>query len=977
MKLGNPALWRRLSVIGGSLFVVIAGGRDIAFSQEAAINNVLKPQTTKVIETGSGSGDYTYFKSDYSTEEALKSYCDKKGREIEGEGLVLLKNDNNALPLAKSAKVSLLGQGATATNYSTSGSSSASGVTYPTMEKVFSEAGLSVNPTTLAFYQSGAGAAYGRTSKNLIRLVNECPWSQYDDETKNSLSAYGDAAIVTFCRDSGEGSDISNSGSDGEDGSYLSLSKEESDLLTQLALLKAKGTIKKIIVLLNMAVPMETDFLFRNALGVDACLWIGNVGSQGLYGVGDVLTGAVTPSGKLDDTFLRDNFSSPAMAEWMANPNAKFSQKFTNYKAYNLNTTQSYYAVYSEGVYVGYRYYETRYEDSVLSANHVGSFDYSSVVAYPFGYGLSYTNFHYSDFGVKEEGENYLVNVKVTNAGATYSGKEVVEIYLQKPYTAYDKENLVEKPAVELVGYAKTKSLAPGASEEMSVTISKESFKSYDANGAKTYILDSGDYYLTAASSSHDAINNILAKQGYSTAKGMDKEGNATLASIALSQKELDKITYASSKETGKAITNQLDMMDVNRYANKGTNAVTYLTRQNWEGSFPTSAVSLSVSGDAMAADLGSNKPLPTNSGDTMPSYGVDSGLSLIALRSTAETKVSYDDALWDKLLNQMSYEDQSLLLTSAGFATVSITSVSKPATKDNDGPTGLVGTKTGTVMPSLGIWAASFNKDLVQEVGDALAEDARYAGYQSLYAPGINIHRTPFGGRLNEYFSEDPYLTGAACSAFVTGMQKKGVIPTIKHFAFNNEETNRNGVGIWMNEQEAREIMLKPFELALRPSLGNGHAIMTSFNRAGCIWVSASDNLLININRNEWGFDGYSLTDMASSNGASYMTYVDGFANGTDLFLGSGSTTALADYKSSAYFAKRMRDAAHHVLYTICNYSAAMNGISSSTKVISITPWWKNLLTGLFIGSGCVFGALVVMTSLSYLLPKKKESNP
>lgn len=256
---------------------------------------------------------------------------------------------------------------------------------------------------------------------------------------------------------------------------------------------------------------------------------------------------------------------------------------------------------------------------------------------------------------------------------------------------------------------------------------------------------------------------------------------------------------------------------------------------------------------------------------------------------------------------------------------------------------------------------------------GDILAEDTRFAGYQSLYAPGINIHRTPFGGRANEYYSEDSYLTGIAAVYEIKGLQNKGVIPTIKHFAFNNEETNRSGVCIWMNEQEAREIMLKPYEMALRPSMGNGHAIMTSFNRAGCIWTSASSNLMININRDEFGFDGYSLTDMAASNGGAYMLYNDGIYNGTDLFLGTGSTSALDKYKENATFALRLRDATHRILYVICNYSCAMNSISPSGKIVYITPWWKVTLITCISVLSVISVAFYSLYFYSYIKEKKE----
>ena len=948
----NTKLYRTLFVITGGVLAFSLGGKNIAMSNSAAINNAFHCKTFEIVKKDSADGkvvDSEYFKSDFKKEDGtfdeakLKTHMDSLGEEIEEEGAVLLKNNNNALPLKNNDKVSLLGQASVLTNYTTSGSSSTSGVTYPKMDEVFSSAGLQVNPTLTAFYTTGNGSKYQRTEEALIRKVKECPISEYDDVTKTSISTYGDAAILTLARDSGEGEDISTTGSDTMDGTYLSLSQEEYDLLKYLGDLKKTGSIKKIIVLLNSAVPIETDFLKDENISVDAALWIGNVGNRGLCGLADILLGKSNPSGKLTDTFLRDNLASPAMADWMLNKNSKFSVKYPNAKDYSLDPTQSYYGVYLEGIYVGYRYYETRYEDALLNQGNTSGFVYDDVVSYPFGYGLSYTNFEYSDYNVtqKEDGKSYDVSVTVKNTGEV-KGKDVVEVFLQKPYTAYDKENGIEKASVELVGFEKTDDLEPGKSQQITINVSKEEFKSYDANKEKTYILDEGDYYLSIGNGAHEAVNNILSL------KGKDGLGDKSLAKLALHQETLDTKTYSVSEETGNKITNQLDFCDMNKYENRGENSVLYVSRSDWNGTYPKVATSLKVN-EKMASDLKAHKEIAVKD-EKKPNYSQSNGLQLISLRSDEKTEIKYDDESWDRLLDQMSYEDQALLVSNSAFNTPSIASVGKPGTLDNDGPTGLVKTKTGTVLPSLAIWAASFNKDLLFRIGDGLAEDTLCAGYQSLYGPGVNIHRTPFGGRLNEYFSEDSYLTGYMAMEEVRGMQKKGVIPTVKHFIFNEEEANRNGIGIWLNEQEAREIMLKPFEMVMRKSMGNAHAIMSSFNRAGCIWTSASRNLLMNINRDEWDFDGYVITDMASSNGSSYMVYDDGIYNGTDLFLGNGDGKSLDSYRNNAAFANRIREACHRVLYVICNYSAAMNGITSDTIIVPLMPWWEATLNALWI---------------------------
>lgn len=346
----------------------------------------------------------------------------------------------------------------------------------------------------------------------------------------------------------------------------------------------------------------------------------------------------------------------------------------------------------------------------------------------------------------------------------------------------------------------------------------------------------------------------------------------------------------------------------------------------------------------------------------TMPSYGESNGNKLIMLRRKA-----YDDEDWDKLLDQMSWEDQAKLVTSAAYGTTGITSVTLPEIKAEDGPTGVVSSKDSVSFPSEGIWASTFNKELIKKVGDAIAEDARNVGVTGMYQPGVNIHRTPFGGRAHEYFSEDPYLSAVAVEKEGKGLQAKGIIPYVKHFAFNDEEDNRIGVGIWLNEQSAREIYLKPFEYAVAPDHGKAHGVMSSFNRTGCIWTSASAELMENILRGEFGFDGAVLTDMALGQNA-YMTY-DAFIYGTDLFLDpNGSGSALNSYASSITMRNKVREAVHRYLYTVANYSAAMNGYSPDTKNVRVLNWWQSLLIAFVVIFFILSIAALIMTVLAYL---------
>ena len=960
-KLYSKKLWERIFGVFMSLMVLVYVGYGTAMAYAPQINYTLGISQGTIVSPS--EGDYEYFSRDYKDADSLTAYLNSVGIEAENEGLVLLKNDNNALPLSSGDKVSLFMNGSVNFNYGSSGSSAANTAGYATLKEAMTSQGFQVNEDLWEFYTTGPAKRDKRTTIGNTYLVNEASWEKYTDELIATFSEYN-VAIVTLSRDSGEGKDLTTYNSDGEDGSYLSITPQEAEVLTALTQLKAEGKITKIIVLLNSSAPLQLSFLDRDGIDVDACLWVGNVGKTGIYAVAQTLAGVSTPSGRASDTFLMDNFTSPAMASWILNEGGIFSQRYTNAEQMGLNATQENYGVYVEGIYVGYRYYETRYEDYVMGTANVGDYDYSKDVAYPFGHGLSYTDFAFSGFKVEEMGNTFQVTVTVTNVGNTYSGKEVVQVYLQKPYTEYDRANGIEKASVELVGFAKTGVLAPGASETVTISVSKDLFKSYDSNGAKTYILDAGDYYLTVADNAHAAVNNILAAKGYSPDGGkMDANGDVTMIYKWVNNK-LDTTTYAISSYTGEVITNKFDNADMNLYDGAGNNSVTYVSRADWTGTWPTEATIFEVT-DKMMSDLTS--PLPVvDDGSTAPKYSQKGTLTLAQLRG-----LPFDDEKWQLLLDQMSFAEQASLVSTGQFATLPITSVVKPETKENDGPTGVASSSTGTSFPSQGIWASSFNVDLVKKVGDALAEDALFNGYTGMYAGGVNIHRTSFGGRSHEYFSEDPFLSGVASAAEINGMQAKGVITHVKHLAFNDEESNRNGIGIWLNEQSAREIYLLPFEYSLNMSMGASHSVMTSFNRIGCIWAGAHDGMLLDILHGEWDFEGYNITDMASSNGAIYMTY-DSIYYGTDLFLGSGSESALDAYRNNPAFQNRLREATHNILYAVANYSAAMNGIGPDTKIETSLPWWQAALIAVLSTVAAVTVASGAMYCVSCWKEKK-----
>jgi len=967
-KIFSIRLWTVLTTVLSTLLVILFVGTDVAKTYAPVINSALHIETSKIIHDENSNEDTEYFKVDYTEKSDVKKHASEAGYNVEAEGMVLLKNENHALPLAEGAQVSLFGMGSAYINSSSQGQRDATDKeNYPTLKEALDGAGFKVNEelwNLVSTNKTYGGSKAVDSSINLqVYKINEAPWNFYSAQS-GTFAAYGDAAIVVFTRDATEGSDVSAANSDGANGDYLQLHANEKAILTNLTSLKAQGTFKKIIVLLNSAVHIQLDFLDDSAIDVDACMWIGNTGMSGINAVADALVGKVNPSGRMTDTLVKDNFSSPAMASLSYNANKIFARSWSDAK---LNSTNSRYGVYVEGIYVGYRYYETRYTDVVEARANVGAFEYDDVVAYPFGYGLSYTTFAYSGFNVveNEDKKTYDVSVTVTNTGEV-AGKETVQIYLQKPYNDYAVKNEMEVAAVELVGYAKTDVLAPGATKTVTISVEKENLASYDAIGAGTYILNSGDYFLTAAYNAHDAANNILAK------KGLIEEGNPDLVSDDFIEvTKIDTETYSVSLETGEAIENRLDDADIMSYSGSGNNNVTYVSRNNWVGTFPNKAANLTLT-DKMINDLQNVELKDVEDKNTkMPTLGVSGGLTIAMLRG-----VDYNDTQWDMLLDQLSFDDLNTLMTTAICQTAEIASVAKPKTLEQDGPTvckevNLKDTTLNTRYPCEGIWAATFNDELIAEVATSMANETVYGGYTGMYAPGLNIHRLTHGGRNHEYFSEDPYLTGMAGQIVIKTFQSYGVIAFPKHFAFNDQEVNRDGIGVWLNEQAAREIYLKPWKYAVSPDRGNSHAVMTSFNRVGTKWTSANKNLTT-ILRKEFGFDGFILTDYAEGTGAQYMTPLDGLFAGTDAWLESGSVHNFNQYKNNATVVTAMREAAHRILYITTNYSVAMNGISTTDKVQILTPWWETVLISSEIILAVISAGSVAILAASLILKKK-----
>ena len=963
--------FKGLSVLSGILSVILIAVVLLAMFFDQTFYTLLGSSYYTVVKNS--DDDAIYYSSIYDSAADKNAMAQEICFEVEAEGAVLLLNENNTLPLASGSKVSCFSHSSVDPVYGGTGSGATDADAAVSLRYGLETAGFSVNPTLWEFYLTGDGSDYERTYASLRSggeySINEVPWDVYTDEVLDSVSEYGDAAIVMFSRVGGEAADLPMDDCvDGEDGNYLALSDEEKDILLNLTQMKEEGTIQSIIVLLNSANAMELSFLYDESYSIDACLWIGDVGQTGMKAVGEILSGEVTPSGHLADTFCKDNLTSPASVNFTPST-------YANADEVDLDTSDSnaiYYLTYAEGIYVGYRYYETRYEDTVMGTGNTEGYDYSADVAYAFGYGLSYTEFEWSDMSVEydEDADQYLVTVTVTNVGDTWSGKDTVQIYAQSPYTDYDVEYGVEKASVVLCGFDKTDTLAPGESQTLVIEVDRSELASYDAYGEGTYIFEPGDYYLTAAADAHSAVNNILAAKGYSMKDGMDEDGNEDFV-YSWTETEWDD-SYSVS-DNGTEIVNQFDNADLNLY-DDGAQSITYLTRSDWEGTFPE-AVVLSIT-DTMAEDLADRSyEVDSDTETEMPTTEADNGLSLIDLQG-----VDFDDPLWDDLLDQMSVREMANLVGNAFHRTMPAASINLPGTLDENGPSGLTASLLLTELdvtgfPSEDVMAATWNLDLIYEVGEAFGEDCLANGYSGLYGPGANTHRTPYDGRNFEYYSEDGFLSGKMASSEVAGIASRGVYVMLKHCVLNETETDREGLGTWANEQSIREIYLKAFQFAMEENESCG--IMSAFNRLGTTWAGAHEGLLKNVLRGEWGAMGIFISDNTGFN--SYMDGIEGVMAGSTMY----DAMAKMQYRSfmnegsdDAAVVTALREATHYNLYTIVN-SSAMNGIASGDTVKLTTPLWLTFCRVLMVVFLVIFAGSTAMCILRGRKYKKENPKP
>ncbi len=958
-------LWRGLTATMAVLLVISLTTTSVGLQYAGIINGALGLTTTVIVDEGSG-GNTTYFASEFGefgieAQNLLVEATRQHTVSEMAEGAVLLRNENQALPLAADERsITFFGRASADPVYKNSSAGvtpKASDDSTVTLEEAFEAAGFEYNKTLMEAY-----AQSDVTRDKTTGEIGEVELSFYTEELKKSWkNSYHDVAIIFIARESGEGSDFFMEDLDGM--SQLALHPEEKAMIEMVTASEAFG---KVIVLLNTPTPIELDWL--ETYGIDACLWIGTPGRVGFTAVPSILTGAVNPSGKLVDTYASNSLSAPATVNSGTN-----STTYTNLEEIQAGISTdiseaSYVAVHPEGIYVGYKYYETRYEDVILNqgnaaaavgaSNGASTWNYADEMTYPFGYGLSYTAFRQTLDSVQDNGDGTMTAVvTVTNVGSV-AGKSVVELYAQTPYGEYEKQNLVEKAAIQLIQFDKTKLLEPGQSQTLELEVDKYLLASYDYTKAKTYILSEGTYYLALGEDCHDALNNILAAKG---ASGMiDPQGNpvAGAADKTYSWEEaFDDVTYSTSQTTGYAITNQFDDCDLNYWVE---GAVTYLSRQDWAATYPTEQYHVAATAEMISL---LNGDVYVMAEDAVPisaiTQGKNQGITFLDMRA-----VAYDDPLWDTYLDQMTIEELASQLP-ASTGTTEVVSVSKPDASAGDGMDNINGTLPFGDRPpantycSKVVLACTWSKELHQRRGELMGEECLFCGFTCVFNLGGNLHLTPFGGRNFEYISEDGTFNFYATAVEAEGMISKGVTPSIKHFAGNDQEFARKGVSTFFNEQFFREIDLRAFEGALRKAGASG--LMQALHRLGVILDPQSYALNTEVLRNEWGFEGFAETDALSR--TAYTNYfVGALAAGTSVYCldsGGTSTKKVYQYLSSSGdgdMLLHLRRAVKDYHYAMVN-GCGINGLSETATVRSVTPWWQILLY-------CLDGVFAVATA-------------
>lgn len=1019
-KKSGRRVWRGVTTATASLLALSVCASTVVDGFRTDIDKFLGTKSTKLVTENSDGTDLYTFKSDYTSTSDLLHGIQDVGERMSEEGSVLLKN-NGALPLTKdeTQKITLLGF---SSYYPVQGGDMGSsfventGTDADTVDMVgaFKAKGFGLNQTVADMYEAlqptfksevqswGGTIEYNHiTAPSTTGVFSSKEPSQAALDGQNA--AWKDSMndnnvmIVTIARGASENGSY-NPGTAGVDPTQnlnqtdpLGLSDDERDLINAAVTAKAANG-GKVIVLLNNASAMEVQEIQDND-GVDAILQVGLPGGYGFYGVADILSGDVNPSGHLTDTYAVKNANSPAAQnfgdlQWTnANPDIKMNDAI----------------VEAENIYIGYKYYETRYFDTVMNQGNASStvgsstgsaWNYDDEVTYPFGYGLSYTTFTQTldDLHVDLENETVTAKVTVTNTGSV-AGKDVVQLYVSLPYTDYDKEHGVEKAAVQLLDYGKTAELAPGASETVTITADMQNMASWDStadNAAGTkgcYILDAGDYYFTIGNGAHEAVQNVLAAEGQDVGGDADKAKSWNLGSQ-------DTTTFATTKN-GTAVENQLADMDVN-YWLPGT--ATYLTRADWEGTFPKTYKDLTATDEMIDILDNDIYEINANGDPSTVTFGADNGLTLADLKGVSDI----NDERWDMLMDEITLEECMIRTGFGGTSTKVIESIMSPETIQNDGPNGIYSYplgqyantdastgdpcvvdandpnltyKMGTMVNETVI-AQTFNKDLAADYGRVIGNYSLWANTTIFWGIGTNLHRLPYNARNHEYYSEDAVLTAGQGTAYAAAAMEYGVIIAPKHLAFNDTEINRTGVSVFMTEQQARENELR----GTQGIVENAHVlgVMTAYNRVGITQDNAHTGLTKNILRNEWGFEGLISEDFIQD--ANYVVLKEAVLNGITMSCNTGDNTMAAVSEKYPYWTVEavsqdttmmtaLKQAMKYQNYALAN-SNAMDGMASNTKLVSVRTWYDNALTAVQI----VFAALTVLAAAMYVLDERKS---
>ena len=871
----------------------------------------------------------------YMLSDTTVSKANELAKEVQSEAITMLKNDDSNLPLS-SKKVNVFGWGSTNPVYGGTGSGSMSDQ-YETVSMLdgMKQAGIKTNSELTKLYTDY------RKDRPVVGMwaqdwtLPEVPAKQYSDKLISDAKNFSDEAVITITRVGGEGADLpmdmtaegityTNNSKDYADfqkgESFLQLSQTERDMIDLVT-----KNFKKVTLVYNGANTFQFDFLSQYPQ-IKSVLWCPPAGQTGFSALGEVLVGDVNPSGKTSDTFLKDLTKSVSYNNFGKFEYTNMEDKAAKYKGFTGEDIKAIPAFvnYSEGIYVGYKFYET--------AAAEGAIDYDSMVAFPFGYGLSYTTFDQKLDKVSYKNGKVTVDVTVTNTGDK-AGKDVVEVYYNPPYT----EGGIEKASTNLVGFEKTKKLEPGASQKVTVEFDDDDMASYDYKGAKAYVLEKGDYDISIQSDSHHVIDHQKV-----TVK--------------------DTVTYDSDSDTHNGdktvATNQFD---------DAAGDVTYLSRAGHFANYKEATAAptnFEMSDKARETFYNNSNYDPKkydNDSDKMPTTGAKNGLKLYQMYGK-----DYDDADWDKLLDQLTFDDMDNLIANGGYGTPAVKSVGKIQLTDADGPASLNNNFTGVGsigFPASTAFACTWNRDLAKQFGEMIGQMAHDMHVAGWYAPAMNIHRNAFSGRTFEYFSEDALLSGVMASNQIAGARSKGVYSFMKHFAMNDQETKRTEMlCTWSNEQAMREIYLKPFEMSVKE--GGAQAVMSSFNYIGNTYAGGNAALLQTVLRDEWGFRGFVLTDYFGGYG--YQNADQEVRAGNDSML---ATTKITNHitDKSATSVKAMRQAAHNILYTAANSWQYANG---EPKVA--TPIWK---TAMYVAWG-VTAVLVIgleIVAIKRYLNRKK----